>query len=132
MGFRAGAYATVWELLPRDNKMSARISTSKKNRETEKYENDFSAIVSFYGEAKEAAKKLRSRDRIKLLEVDVMTRYDAVADRAYTNFYVYKFEPAGPRTPQNAPDGRQYEPQVDASDPDPEEDPAEKKSDLPF
>ncbi len=43
MGFRTGAYAKVWEVDPvRDTATKIRISTSRKDKQTGEYEQDFS------------------------------------------------------------------------------------------
>ena len=94
MGFRTGAYATVWEV----NSMSStrtkgRISTSYKSKETGTYEQDFGGFVFFTGSA--CAKKalsLRNKDRIKLGDVEVTNRYDAKSGREYVDFKIFSFD----------------------------------------
>lgn len=50
MGFRNGAYATIWEVKPvSDTNTKARISVSRKNKQTGQYETDFSGFVEFIG-----------------------------------------------------------------------------------
>lgn len=94
MGYRTGSYAKVWEVNPRsDTHVSLRISTSRKNKQTGEYEQDFSGYVSALGTA--AAKKaasLKEGDRIKLGDVDVVTRYDKDKKVTYTNFNLFSFE----------------------------------------
>lgn len=52
MGFRNGAYATIWEVKPvSDTNTKARISVSRKNKQTGQYETDFSGFVEFIGTA---------------------------------------------------------------------------------
>lgn len=95
MGFRTGAYATVWEVKPVMQTITkVRISISKKNRDTGAYEQDFSGYVDFAGStAANKALTLKERDRIKLGDVDVRnSKYDEVKKTRYTNFYVYSFE----------------------------------------
>lgn len=94
MGFRKDAYCTVWSVDPvSDVQTKARISISRKNKQTGEYEEDFSGFVSFFGTA--VAKKaatLKERDRIKLGDVDVRSKYDKAKNITYYNFNVYSFE----------------------------------------
>lgn len=94
MGFRKDAYCTVWSVDPvSDVQTKARISISRKDKQTGEYTEDFSGFVSFFGTA--AAKKaacLKERDRIKLGDVDVRSKYDKVKNITYYNFNVYSFE----------------------------------------
>lgn len=95
MGFRKDAYATVWSVEPTsDTYTKVRISVSRKNKSTGEYETDFSGFVSFVGTA--AAKKaaqLKEKDRIRLGDVDVTTRYDKENGTSYTNYKVFSFDP---------------------------------------
>lgn len=71
----------------------ARISISRKDKQTGEYVDDFSGFVSFFGTA--AAKKaasLKERDRIKLGDVDVRTHYDKAKNITYYNFNIYSFD----------------------------------------
>lgn len=96
MGFRSGSYATVWEVNPVSETMTkVRLSTSKKNKQTDSYETDFSGFVAFVGAA--AAKNaahLKEKDRLKLGDVEVTTKYDKEKKISYTNFTVFSFEVA--------------------------------------
>lgn len=62
MGFRNGAYATVWGVEPgkTDRYQQVRLSTSRKNKKTGQFEQDFSGFCRFIGNANEAANKLVS------------------------------------------------------------------------
>lgn len=84
----------MWSVDPvSDVQTKARISISRKNKQTGEYEEDFSGFVSFFGTA--AAKKaatLKERDRIKLGDVDVRSKYDKAKNITYYNFNVYSFE----------------------------------------
>lgn len=97
MGFRKDAYATVWSIESiSDVNTKCRISISRKNKQTGEYEEDFSGFASFFGTA--AAKKaacLKERDRIKLGDVDVHSKYDKEKKITYYNFNVYSFETQG-------------------------------------
>jgi len=94
MGFRKESYATVWSVeAVSDTLTKARISISRKNKQTGEYETDFSGFVSFVGTA--AAKKaslLKEKDRIRLGDVDVTNKYDKEKNVTYTNFKVFSFE----------------------------------------
>lgn len=94
MGFRKDAYAKVWEVESvSDTLTKARISISRKNKQTGEYETDFGGYVSFIGTA--AAKKsavLKEKDRIKLGDVDVTNKYDKEKNTTYTNFKIFSFE----------------------------------------
>lgn len=97
MGFRKDAYAKVWAVEPvKDTYTKARISISKKNKETGEWEDDFSGFVNFYGTgvASKAA-KLNKGDRIKLGDVDVQARYVKEKNTTYYNFNIYTFEAQG-------------------------------------
>ena len=90
MGFRNGAFATVWD--KKQVSPMLRISISKKNKETGKYDQDFSGFVAVVGrEAAAEANKLKPKDRIKLGDCDVTTKYDKAKNITYTNFTVFGF-----------------------------------------
>mgnify|MGYP000756010119 FL=1 len=97
MGFRTGAYAKIWEVTPMSNTSTkVRLSVSRKNKQTNEYEQDFSGFVLAIGTA--AAKKaacLKEGERIKLGDVDVTTKYDKEKKVTYTNFKMFSFEVEG-------------------------------------
>ena len=70
MGFRTGAYATVWRTRETnsDKVTKAQVSTNRKNRQTGEFERDFSQWVKMIGAANDKVKKLGERARIKILE----------------------------------------------------------------
>lgn len=94
MGFRSGAYAKVWEIIPMsDTGTKLRISISRKNKQTGEYEQDFSGYVLCVGSvAARNALKLKEGARIKLGDCDVTTKYDAQKKITYTNFKLFSFE----------------------------------------
>ena len=50
MGFRNGAWATCWAVEPKSDTMTTvRLSTSRKERESGEYAQDFSGFVAFVG-----------------------------------------------------------------------------------
>lgn len=105
MGFRKDAYATVWSVEPKGNTLTkARISISRKNKQTGEYEQDFSGFVDFVGTAAaQRASALKERDRIKLGDVDVTTKYDKDSRISYTNYKVFSFDIQDETPQQNSP-----------------------------
>ena len=98
MGFRTGNYATIWQVKKGSgNYTDVRLSTSKKNRQTEQYETDFSGYVRFVGTAHQNAGSLKERDRIKIGDCEVTNHYDKEKNVTYTNFAIYSFENANNR-----------------------------------
>lgn len=128
MGFRNGAFATVWTSEVKSQRLTrCRISISKKNRDTGAYDQTFSGYVAFAGSAAASkAARLHEKDRIKLLEVDVENSYDKENKKEYTNFLVYDFEMADNEqtTGGNSPANNDFVPIVDEGEVDDE--------DLPF
>lgn len=96
MGFRNGAYAKVWEVTsvsPTHTKL--KMSVSRKNKQTDEYEDDFSGFVSCFGTAVASqAARLSNGARIKLGECDVSTSYNKEKKIGYTNFKLFSFEDA--------------------------------------
>lgn len=84
----------MWSVDPvSDVQTKARISISRKDKQTGEYTDDFSGFVSFFGTA--AAKKaasLKERDRIKLGDVDVRTHYNKARNTTFYNFNIYSFD----------------------------------------
>ena len=93
MGFRTGAYAKIWDIQPgRGNTTNVRLSVSKKNKETDEYENDFSGFCTFIGNARAGAEKLKTGDVVKLGDVDVSTFYSKEKAKEYVTYKVFSFE----------------------------------------
>ena len=105
MGFRNGAYATIWDVKPgASNSMRCRLSITRKDKTSGEYVQDFSGFCDFWGQASAKASRLKERDRIKLGDVDVSSRYDKEAGKEYINFKVFDFEMAeGTAAPGRAP-----------------------------
>lgn len=93
MGFRNGAYLTIWEVLPQEKFIKVRGSTSRKNKESGEYITDFSGFVAFIGAARDKAKNLAVKDRIKISECEVTNRFDKLKNQTFTNFTVFDYEP---------------------------------------
>lgn len=117
MGFRTGAWGKVWEVTPvSDTSTKIRISTSRKDKQTNEWKDDFSGYVMCVGTAAASkAAKLQKGDRIKLGDVDVTTTYNEERKTTYTNFRLFSFEtsddgqaaPAAPAAPvSNSGSGR--------------------------
>lgn len=97
MGFKAGAWCTVFGMPESKTDMvtSARIAISVKNRQTGEYDQTFSGFVSFIGSsAATKALRLRDRQRIRLNEVDVTSKYNKEKNITYYNFSVFSFDTA--------------------------------------
>lgn len=101
MGFRQGGYMTVWSAEPSKSGSTTRVrlSSSRKNKKTDEYEQDFSGFCTFIGQAHEMAARLKEKDRIKILECDVGTTYDKEKKVEYVNYKVFGFEMADGSTP---------------------------------
>ena len=94
-GFRQNSWATVWSVEPgKGNFTNVRLSISRKNKDTDQYEDEFSGFCMFIGEARAKAERLKERDRIKLGDVDVTRRYDKERQKEYYTFKVFSFEMA--------------------------------------
>lgn len=113
MGFRNGAYCTVWDepKVIADTLTTMKASISRKDKSTGKYETDWSGFISFCGTAAAGkAAKLSSRDRIKLGDIDVSSKYDKEQKREYTHFKCFGFELleqdnlSEPQEPKNEPE----------------------------
>lgn len=105
MGFRQGAYARVWSVNNEGKYSTANVSVSKKNKETGKYDVEFSNnYVRLVGTAHEDAQKLNLPTReqfnvdsdkgvvIKISSCDVTSNYDQKSKKIYTNFAIFGFE----------------------------------------
>ena len=94
MGFRQDArFVKVWEVENKWNYHIVSLSTSKKNKDTNEYETDFSSkFVRFIGTAHTLASDLKKGDTIKLGSCEVTNKYDKEKNTTYTNYLVYSFE----------------------------------------
>lgn len=116
MGFRTGAYCTVWSTEPQsDTRTKVKLSISRKDKSTDQYVTDFSGFVTFFGTAAASkAGKLKERDRIKLGDVDVSSKWDEEKKVMYYNFKVFSFEMAdGNGSQNNTSQTTSPQPQVD-------------------
>lgn len=125
MGFRTGAFAKVWEVTPMsDTSTKIRLSVSRRNQQTNEYEQTFSGFVLCIGTAAARnAAKLKKGDRIKIGDCDVTTKYDEQRKVTYTNFKIFSFEDANGNS----------DPPADVTDPQPSVDDGEvDENRLPF
>lgn len=104
MGFRQDArFVKVWEVDNKGNYHVVSLSTSKKNKETNEYETDFSnKFVRFIGTAHTLAADLKKGDVIKLGSCEVTNKYDKEKNTTYTNYLVYSFEKEDSNSNSNA------------------------------
>ena len=103
MGFKQDArFVKVWEVENKGNYHVVSLSTSKKNKDTNKYETDFSyKFVRFIGTAHTLAADLKNGDTIKLGSCEVTNKYDKEKNVTYTNYLVYSFEKEGSNSTNN-------------------------------
>lgn len=95
MGFRQGAFAKVWSVQDMNGKFAkVRLSVSRKNKDTDQYEQTFAGFCTFVGSAYAGSSKLKEGSRIKLGEVDVTSKFDKAANKEYVNYTVFSFEDA--------------------------------------
>lgn len=103
MGFRSNSFAMVFGIEPgKGNFTKVRLSVSRKDKNTGEYIQDFSGYCSFIGQAHAKAARLKERDRIKLIDVDVSNTYDKEKQKEYVNFKVFDFEMADAVATQRA------------------------------
>lgn len=103
MGFRSGAYASVFSVKRGNgNYYDVNITTSHKDRSSGNYVRDFGAFVRFAGDAANVVKKYdgkTSKDngnrplaRVKLGDVDTTNTFNAAKGITYTNHVVFTCE----------------------------------------
>lgn len=115
MGFRTGAFATIWDVkIISDACVKCKLSTSRKNKDTGEYESDFNGFVDFIGTscAKHAA-SLHPMSRVKLGDVDVTTNYVKSLEKEYVNYKVFNFELVGKPASTNHQNNSEPQPSVD-------------------
>lgn len=94
-GFRAGAYAKVWQIEKKSDKIvNIRISISEKDKRTNEYKQTFSGWVSILGleAATKAVNQIHDGDRIRLGIVDVYNSYDKVTKATTTQYKCFSFD----------------------------------------
>ena len=91
MGFARSKWAKCWQIEPGERSTKVRISTSKKNKQTNEYEQDFSGFVTLAGTAHKEAANLKVGDTFQIGDCEVTSRYDKEKKKEYINFTVYSF-----------------------------------------
>lgn len=89
MSFRSGAYLKIWEITPGERSTRIRCSSSRKNKQTNEYEQDFTGFVNLVGGAHQAASGLKAGDSIRIGDCEVTSRYDKEKKKEYINFAVF-------------------------------------------
>lgn len=92
MGVRQGSYATIWSVEDKGNWSNVRLSTSRKNKQTGAYEQDFGGFVRFIGDAHKNAGSLKERDRVKFGDVEITNSYNKDKNITYTNVACFNFD----------------------------------------
>ena len=112
MGFKNGAYCTVWEVKPKNDwATEGKITISHQlgkfvdgvfvPDESGQYKTDFSGFVTFYGsEAAKKALSLKPQSKIQITGCDVQNKYDKERKVMYWNPYITAFELAAGGAPK--------------------------------
>ena len=100
MMFSVGSYAKIWEIKEIKDKYSdIRISTSYKNKTTEKYEQDFGAFVRLVGQAHQQMQYLSEGDKFQIKRCGVTNKYDKDKKVTYTDYVIFEIEAEDPAEP---------------------------------
>ena len=91
MSFRVNAWAKCWQIDPGERSTKVRISTSRKNKQTNEYEQDFSGFVTLAGTAHKEAANLKVGDTFQIGDCEVTSRYDKEKKKEYINFTIYSY-----------------------------------------
>lgn len=99
MGFRNGAYATVWKVYERNGAVSVQLSTSYKKKDSNppEYIVDWQGFALCKFGALEFVRNLpnpipKNGIRVKIGNCDVTTKYDAQKKITYTNYEILDME----------------------------------------
>ena len=106
--FSVGTYATIWAIEDKGTSSIVELSTSKKNRQTDQYETDFSnRYVRFTGSAHQVVKGLGRKDKVRIDKCGVSISKNEATGKYYTNFLVFECSVAEQRgaTDSNTYDG---------------------------
>ena len=97
--------------------MKARVSISRKNKETNTYEAEFEDYVVFSGSvAAKNAMGLHEKDRIQIGDCDVRNKYDHEKKIKYYNFMIFSFDMANGGATIPAVDDTSPQPDVDSGE----------------
>ena len=93
--FANGSYAKIWQIKKIEEKYSEiRISTSSKDKKTDKYVQDFGAFVRCVGKAHQDIQHYNEEDRFKIVRCGVTNEYNKEKQTTYTNYVIFEIEPA--------------------------------------
>lgn len=88
-----GSTCTFWKVqrvAENGKTCDVQISVSKKNKQTDQYETDFSGFVKFCGEALvKFAQSLQEKDKIDIDSFELTNKYDKEKKVTYTNVSVF-------------------------------------------
>lgn len=103
MGFRQNGYFTVWGTTIYEKYTVVELSSSKKNKQSGKYETDWSSrFVKFIGQAHKDAVALKRNDRIRIGECEVTNKFDKAKGIMYTDYLVFNYTLEATTTPTGA------------------------------
>lgn len=103
MGFSTNSYAHIWNMEDKGNYHVAEMSISRKNKETDKYETEWSnKFVRLVGTAHEQAKTLDTSKNVKIGRCDVTNNYSKEKNTTYTNYVIFNFEDGNSGTSNSA------------------------------
>ena len=94
--FGANNYAKIWEVKEvKDKYTVCSVSTSKKDKQTGRYVQDFSdGKVRFVGKAHR--QKPQAEQNIKIIDCGVSVIYNKEKNKTYTNFVIFDYELSNP------------------------------------
>lgn len=96
MGFSQGKFAKVWKTENKGKYTVAQMSTSKKDKQTDKYETDWqNSFVRLVGTAHTQAQSFKDGESVKIGSCDVTNSYDKEKKITYTNYTIFNFEDTG-------------------------------------
>lgn len=91
--FSVNSYAKIWEIKNiSDNYSDVRISTSKKDKDSGEYSQDFGDTVRLVGQAHEQMKYMSEGDKFKILRCGVTNKWDKEKKRMYVNYVIFEVE----------------------------------------
>lgn len=93
---------SIWRFEDKGSYGLVDFSSSRRNKETEKYETDFSAkFARIVGTALEKLRAMPDAKRVKLVTLDLNTRYDKENKKVYNNYTVLDIDPVEEYHPNN-------------------------------
>lgn len=94
--FANDSFAKVWKIIPKESEeqkyTQIQLSTSKKNKKTDRYETDFSDYARLVGDAEKKAGNLEAEDKIKIVKCGVNNHYDKEKRKMFYQFVIFDFE----------------------------------------